>query len=39
MMPHTAFFSIVMYPDTPAILFWLLCCVALALVWKSGRGE
>jgi 4-amino-4-deoxy-L-arabinose transferase-like glycosyltransferase len=39
MMPHTAFFSIVMYPDTPAILFWVLCCVALALVWKSGRGE
>ncbi len=39
MMPHTAFFSIVMYPDTPAILFWLLCCLALALVWKSGRGE
>ncbi len=39
MMPHTAFFSIVMYPDTPAILFWALCCVALALVWKSGRGE
>ncbi len=39
MMPHTAFFSIVMYPDTPAILFWLMCCAALALVWKSGRGE
>ncbi len=39
MMPHTAFFSIVMYPDTPAILFWLLCCVGLAQVWKSGRGE
>lgn len=38
MMPHTAFFSIVMYPDTPAMLFWLLCCLALALVWKSGRG-
>lgn len=38
MMPHTAFFSIVMYPDTPAILFWLLGCLALALVWKSGRG-
>ncbi len=38
MMPHTAFFSIVMYPDTPAILFWLLCCLALALVWKTGRG-
>jgi 4-amino-4-deoxy-L-arabinose transferase-like glycosyltransferase len=39
MTPHTAFFSVVMYPDTPAILFWLLCCVALALLWKSGRGE
>ncbi|HTZ03459.1 MAG TPA: glycosyltransferase family 39 protein, partial [Xanthobacteraceae bacterium] len=39
MMPHTAFFSIVMYPDTPALLFWLLSCLALALVWKSGRGE
>ena len=39
MMPQTAFFSIVVYPDTPAILFWLLCCLALALVWKSGRGE
>ena len=38
MMPHTAFFSIVMYPDTPAILFWLACCLALALVWKNGRG-
>jgi len=38
-MPHTAFFSVVMYPDTPAILFWALCCVALAMVWKSGRGE
>jgi 4-amino-4-deoxy-L-arabinose transferase-like glycosyltransferase len=38
MMPHTAFFSIVMYPDTPALLFWLLCCLALALVWRSGRG-
>jgi 4-amino-4-deoxy-L-arabinose transferase-like glycosyltransferase len=39
MMPHTAFFSIIMYPDTPAILFWVLSCVGLALVWKSGRGE
>ncbi|HTZ02626.1 MAG TPA: glycosyltransferase family 39 protein [Xanthobacteraceae bacterium] len=38
MMPHTAFFSIVMYPDTPALLFWLVCCLALALVWKSSRG-
>jgi 4-amino-4-deoxy-L-arabinose transferase-like glycosyltransferase len=39
MMPHTAFFSIIMYPDTPAILFWVLSCLGLALVWKSGRGE
>ncbi len=39
MMPHTAFFSIVMYPDTPAMLFWVLCCVALAMVRRSGRGE
>lgn len=38
-MPHTAFFSLVMYPDTPAILFWVLCCVGLALVWRSGRGQ
>lgn len=39
MTPHTAFFSVIMYPDTPAILFWVLCCVGLALVWRSGRGE
>ncbi len=38
-MPHTAFFSVVMYPDVPAILFWVLSCVGLALVWRSGRGE
>ncbi|HVO91851.1 MAG TPA: glycosyltransferase family 39 protein, partial [Terriglobales bacterium] len=38
-MPHTAFFSVVMFPDTPAILFWVLSCVGLALVWRSGRGE
>jgi 4-amino-4-deoxy-L-arabinose transferase-like glycosyltransferase len=38
LMPHTAFFSIVMYPDTPAIVFWLLCCVALAQVWKTKQG-
>lgn len=37
--PHTAFFSVIMYPDTPAILFWVLSCLALALVWRSGRGE
>jgi 4-amino-4-deoxy-L-arabinose transferase-like glycosyltransferase len=39
MTPHTAFFSVIMFPDTPAILFWVLTCVALALVWRSGRGE
>ncbi len=38
-MPHTAFFSLVVCPDTPAILFWVLGCVGLALVWRSGRGE
>lgn len=39
MMPHTAFFSVIMYPDTLAILFWVLSCVGLAMVWRSGRGE
>ena len=39
MMPHTAFFSIIMFPDTPAILFWVATCVGLAMVWRSGRGE
>lgn len=38
LMPHTAFFSIVMYPDTMAILFWMLATVGLALVWRTGRG-
>src|SRR5215831_4101289 len=38
-MPHTAFFSIIMFPDTPAILFWTISCVGLAMVWRSGRGE
>jgi len=38
-MPHTAFFSIITFPDTPAILFWTLSCVGLAMVWRSGRGE
>jgi 4-amino-4-deoxy-L-arabinose transferase-like glycosyltransferase len=38
-MPHTAFFSIIMFPDTPAILFWVATCVGLAVVWRSGRGE
>jgi 4-amino-4-deoxy-L-arabinose transferase-like glycosyltransferase len=28
-----------MYPDTPAIALWLACCLSLALVWKTGRGE
>jgi len=39
MTPHTTFFSMIMYPDTLAILFWLLGCVGLALVWQSRRGE
>jgi 4-amino-4-deoxy-L-arabinose transferase-like glycosyltransferase len=39
MTPHTAFFSVVMFPDTPAILFWVLTCVAAALLWRTGRGE
>ncbi|MFZ0422499.1 MAG: glycosyltransferase family 39 protein [Xanthobacteraceae bacterium] len=39
LMPHTTFFAVIMYPDTPAILFWLLTCVAAAQVWKTGRGE
>jgi 4-amino-4-deoxy-L-arabinose transferase-like glycosyltransferase len=39
LMPHTTFFAVIMYPDTPEIVFWLLTCVAAALVWKSGRGE
>lgn len=38
-MPQAAIFSAVMVPDTPAIFFWLLSCVALAKVWRSGRGE
>src|SRR5215831_11837554 len=38
-MPHTAFFSIITFPDTPAILFWMLSSVGLAMVWRSGRGE
>jgi len=39
MMPHTAFFSIIMFPDAPALLFWVATCVGLAMVWRSGRGE
>ena len=39
MMPLTAFFSIILFPDTPAVLFWLLSCVGLGLVWRCGRGE
>jgi 4-amino-4-deoxy-L-arabinose transferase-like glycosyltransferase len=38
-MPHTSFFSIITFPDTPAILFWSIACVGLAMVWRSGRGE
>jgi 4-amino-4-deoxy-L-arabinose transferase-like glycosyltransferase len=36
--PHTTFFSIIMFPDTPALLFWVATCVGLAMVWRSGRG-
>ncbi len=36
--PHTAFFSLVMYPDSPAILFSVMVSVGLALVWRPGRG-
>jgi 4-amino-4-deoxy-L-arabinose transferase-like glycosyltransferase len=36
MTPHTGFFSVIIFPDTPAILFWVLTCVAAALVWRSG---
>jgi 4-amino-4-deoxy-L-arabinose transferase-like glycosyltransferase len=39
MTPLTAFFSVVMFPDTPAILFWVATCVAAALIWRTGRGE
>jgi 4-amino-4-deoxy-L-arabinose transferase-like glycosyltransferase len=39
MTPHTTFFSVVMFPDTPAILFWVLSCVAAALIWRTGRGQ
>lgn len=39
MTPHTGFFSVVMFPDTPAIFFWLLTCTAAALIWRSGRGQ
>jgi 4-amino-4-deoxy-L-arabinose transferase-like glycosyltransferase len=37
--PYAVYFGLVMFPDTPAILFWVLTCVGLALVWRSGRGE
>ena len=37
--PHTGFFSVIMFPDTPAMLFWVLTCVAAALVWRSGDGK
>ncbi len=39
MTPHTSFFSVIMFPDTPALLFWITTCVAAAMVWRSGRGE
>ena len=28
-----------MFPDTPALLFWVATCVVAALVWRSRRGE
>ena len=37
--PHAGFFSVIMFPDTPAILFWVLTCVAAALVWRSRDGR
>ncbi len=37
-MPHTGFFSVIMFPDTPALLFWVLTCCALAQVWRTGQG-
>ena len=37
--PHTAFFSIISFPDTPALLFWTLGCYALAKLWRSGDGR
>ena len=39
MTPHATIFSVIMSIDTPALLFWLLSCVGLALIWRSGRGE
>ena len=38
-MPHTAFFSVIIFPDTPALLFWTLACYALARLWRSGEGR
>jgi 4-amino-4-deoxy-L-arabinose transferase-like glycosyltransferase len=35
---HATVFSIIMSPDTPAVLFWVLACVGLALVWRTERG-
>src|SRR5215472_13689605 len=32
-------FAVVLFPDTPAILFWVATCVAAALIWRTGRGE
>ena len=39
MTPHTSFFSMIMFPDTPALLFWVATCVVAALVWRSRRSE
>lgn len=37
-MPHTGFFSVIIFPDTPSILFWVLSCYGLAQVWRTGHG-
>jgi len=28
-----------MFPDTPAILFWVSTRIAAALIWRTSRGE
>jgi len=39
MTPLAAFFSVVMFPDTPAILFWVATCVAAALIWRTAAAN
>jgi 4-amino-4-deoxy-L-arabinose transferase-like glycosyltransferase len=36
-MPMTALVSTTMWPDAPASVFWLVCCLALARLWRSGN--